>query len=513
MASTTIETLPTWLTFFICAAPMVIGMRLGVWLSHLQKDASWALSVMACGIGGVSGYLLMAATIYLLDITYLQAFTPSLIFGVTGLATLIVIQLPIIWFSSKNRLECNTVRLPNFSALLLLPSLLLLASSLYISMWEPVSGWDSLEWFVRNSAHFIKQETQTRNNPSPFTYPNNDSYIHPITTTLIGGFSGWVASMNATNFGAMLPWQLTWVCLALITFGFVTQNCENVNMGVLSAFITLSLPLMENHSLIAGYTELWLSAIALSSAALLATALILDSKFYLILGILFSFIIFSVKSSGFIYGMCLLAALFLAYWWHKSKFVLSALVLTAFSAVWLTYSVGFHFELFGYAFSVEHDVISSSSYLPGEMLNRYSFVEHVGSGTRVSLAGRTWTPTIAPLSSVLENEFYALLINASFSSTFLCLIIVASGSISTLASADSRLNPSIAGTFLIICTIFVCMSMMLAQFVFDYAFDAAMPDSDTGNSRFTLPAAILAILAIFSLSTSKTVAPGRSSLI
>lgn len=474
---------PAWLTTLAAASPGVAGMGLGLLVSRLYGKSCHSMTVMLTGVGGIAGYLILAGVIYGLDRSALPTFTPQLLFVLIAAALASFIAIGLASFLHVKGLAPSSAK----SKLLLIPIVcwgsVVLIANFFEQTSLPASGWDGLDWYVFNAARFIELELATGDQATPFVYRWNYEYIQPITITLIASFSGWLATFNESGQGAMLPWYFVWLCTGTTAYGFITWYSGKSMIGVLAGAVVLSVPLAENHALIAGYTEIWLAAATLASATLTAVGLRLGSKTYMLLGIVFSIIPFALKNTGFIYAGSLLAALVLSISWSKSRLLSIAVLIFAIFGLVLTYRTGFSFELFGDLYAIEYrdDVM------------------------RVSLGGRTMNQALSPISAVFRNEAHALFVNSSFSLVFVALGLAAMGTLTSTRPSRAVTNTETASAYLIICAVLLPVALMMTQIFLQYSFLHATPDNDTGNSRFTLPAALLA--AVASISYAFSMAP------
>ena len=466
--------LPIILTIFLAATPAIIGLCVGLWLANKQNNYHWAVSPLLMSIGGIGGYLLMATLIYFVDRNNAQIFTPHFLVTLSMLAAFAVFYVARAIY--RNVMSSPVPRLSNISlsTIFVCSVALAMIGHLVIQTSLPVIGWDALNWYVWNAQEFIELNKQSHTRLEPIEY-RSDDYIQPVTITLIASFSGWIATFNATTVGAMLPWQFIWVLIGTLVFALVTLHSERPLPGVVAALVVVTMPLLENHALIGGYTELWLTAVVLSSASLITVGIASKSLPFIVFGLCFSFVPFTLRNSGFIYSICLWAALAHCLLRMKSARLYLAWIAVVSTICILMLMNGFNFYFLGDIYSVQH----------------------IGESTHLTLGGRSWVVVRASVLDVLANDFFAFFVNASFSTTFLALSLVCFNCI-TCGQIHKKLEKGAApASFFISASVTIIVALMATQLYFPYGFDHATPGNDTGNSRFTLPAAALSIAACF----------------
>ncbi|MDA8773306.1 hypothetical protein N9M65_01870 [Luminiphilus sp.] len=100
-----------------------------------------------------------------------------------------------------------------------------------------------------------------------------------------------------------------------------------------------------------------------------------------------------------------------------------------------------------------------------------------------------------PLTNIIRNNFWAVFVNQSF--TLIALIgIVGAGLFATARPVERPLSECHAMQYLLLVAVSLTLMFMLPQLVTTYAERFAVPNSDTGNSRFLLSVGPVVLLGM-----------------
>ena len=309
----------------------------------------------------------------------------------------------------------------------------------------PVFGWDVLDQWGPAAGDYLRGHE--------WTWENYRS-AHPATISALIAIADKPTLVAAELFSSKALWTTAWVFILALIFLHAHIITGSLQISLVLTVGAMTIPLFENHLLIHGYAEIFLSLIIISTASLLIH--IAQSKRSTLIAILFSGVaLASLKNIGVFLWSIITSAYFLAWIYREKQFNLNLLVLAGpiflFSALFLLDRAG----------------------LPLEISMRY----------------RDAIP-IQPenMLSVPRNELYSLFLNASFG--------VIPAAIFFGASAFFRGKHADQG-FNICALIFIGLSLfILFSQLTQYGFFYAVPERDTGNTRFTLPVILTGMLVL-----------------
>ena len=247
-------------SFLLAALPWFAGATCCLALaprSRYQNSGTYQPSRVAsipvlttAGVGGVLGYLLWAYAILgaaRLGIALLQPAS---------------IALLCLFIALAGRRAFTTLlngHYPKFSTIeraLMLLLLGLFALAVYLQ-YTPLFGWDGLDSWQLKASRFIENSQEQ-------DFKSLDYWQrHPKTVWLIAAWAGWAGQLTGASFWTA-PWILCGVSISLIGAGFVYAQTSNSTLALACAVVLATLPLLENHMVIAGYAEIWLCALLMS---------------------------------------------------------------------------------------------------------------------------------------------------------------------------------------------------------------------------------------------------------
>ena len=436
--------------------PWTLGTLLTVGVARLQA-ASRTKSpriLLSAGIGGPIGYLVFAAI--------LNTGAGDLFFDKRNIALIKVLSglqfaalLYLAWSSWRHWSDISLSGKASFAAAyLFLFWLAGLGTLAYFVWWLPVLGYDVLDhWAVK--AHQLIMQLQPDG-----TGRLENMHRHPNTLRGLLAWNAWTAEAAGGNNFILLPWLLMTLSLQVALVAFSILVSGSTALGLLLAMGAVTVPLMENHVLLAGYAELPITVFLSLSCALIAAGILERRMDYQVLGAMLALALISFKGSGVLYALLPLMGLLLTYCYEGSRaykyFFLGLLV------------AGCCLVIFAVVFQVNG--------------NLYGF-----DGLRFRAFGWRTGLTDVTAAEIARNIIYAYGINSSFS--LLIIIFMAAASLSFSGHLDR------SALFLIL-TISVGLIILAATQLTSYGFRHARVGFDTGNSRFSLPVVMLVWLII-----------------
>lgn len=354
---------------------------------------------------------------------------------------------------------------------------------LSLSVVLPDFGWDALDWWLQEAAGLVR----CLGTPIECSaYENRHPPVLPILYAAdIIVIKQWVADdVHAMMFNPRVILYLAWVgyVIAIIEFARCFR-IEPVFVGV-ALLVGLGQPLIENHFILKGYSEVYIGVFMSFSAVYLSRFLSTKSPFYLFAALAFALLPSCIRNTGFVYSTCAVAGFLFSLSNIRGRPVI-AVAGTIIACAVITAFLGFDIRYDGFRIS----------WMPDKSL--------------LAIGGREIAFAIPTLSILLKNLMHAFFIKQSYS----VMVLVAIISVSVLwllgrgraekICADSLacfLSANILGIVVLLC---------FSQF-FDHGMDHATPNRDTGNSRFHIPAfMLLPMLLLLALQRISSVEAGR----
>ena len=421
----------------IALLPWLLG---GVITFIVFRKEELNLRLLAFSAGTLLGNEFIAGAAIALSYLQVSILKPWFAYSLTAL-------LLLSTMIGLRAVDLSSIRLARLSALQLLLISLTTAvaiSALLINLSMPTAGWDSLDYWAPLANDFISAQTDSP--ARPWLYDGT----HPSTVAII---SAWWAYWTYELSGLSLPylgWWFTWVSLIIATASFTHFFSRSLNLSLLSAYITASIPLLENHVLMGGYAELFLVAHLVVSAAMLATGAAIKHRVAVLTGLILCLGCIYIKNIGYLYsGLLLLSVSLITLGSSPRRAVIYVILLSALAFYSLSFFAGQSFEIGNRIITIEDP----------------------------------------DLLQIAFNEFYSLMVNASFGLIpEIFLIAIAALFLSNSGRHCFETIPLVAAFFIFIA---LCGSQSL-----DYGMRYALPENDTGNSRFSLTFIGLACLSM-----------------
>ena len=444
-------------------APGIIGASIGILLEAKSSRPLAGRSQIAASTGGLLGYLAFAFFLYQGLLAGIDPYTPLVAISISMLAGMLAILALSVtrWDKSGQRVSAG-------AALIWAMIVAVITAATYQHFVLPVQGWDVID-FWSYYAHWTLMEPSS---PPQSTKP------HPITIVLLQSWSAWCSQESGSSNMIMAPWLFIAINIGIGLYGYSLLISQSKVFSALMLYCLLTIPLLENHTLIAGYAEIFLSATCVLSVIWFLLSLFENSLVYAAFGVVTACLAVFIKNTCLFYSAALILtyACTQLYLRNRRLSLLVGLLFLLCSAYLL--ALGFSVEYFGLKLSLE--------------VQDESWVLHA--------AGWEMPFVYNGLSDVIRNEIYSLLLNMSF-----IVIPVTSVLIIFLLKG----NREIQGLFLH-CSVLLLM-LAASQLFFDYAFKHAVPSSDTGNSRFSLPLIAISVLLLPHVFSAAAARSGQST--
>lgn len=416
------------------------------------------------GLGGIVGYVVWSNGLWAVD-----QFNHTLL-NLGSVAGLLILVVAAAFRVNKTKAKLPVFRsLTAFNWLLVAIVSSLLGVALYLHHANPLFAWDALNHWAANAREFISQNLTDELGVFNYQYRK-----HPTTVVMISAWAGWSMQFTGTS-GWGTPWLLCSASVCLMTAGFIRALTRNSTLALLGVAVAATVPLAESHTLVAGYAELWLSAVVLAGLFLFGLGMQYQRKSWIFEGVLIGGLAMIMKNTGLGYTICVWCALVSSWLIYRPR--LSAVVLPALGVTaYLMWDQGFSFKLGA------------------------NVVEWNPPAQQVYFAGRVMFVELHPMEQIVKNLLHSLLVNQSFSTAAIALFFVVSTltyartsplhGLSRLKTADITKSPigrSHGAQPLIMGALLILAMLILSQLFLPYGYSYALPDMDTGNSRFSIP--------------------------
>ena len=354
------------------------------------------------------------------------------------------------------------IRLPPFSSLLLIAFLtLFIFHLLFQALWLPVRGWDALNFWAPNAVRFLNGNWL----PLDVTEGQN-SHRHPMTLSYLLTWFAMSGTDASSKINPTSTWILIWLSAGLVSYGFSRRVGNSPNWSLLIALLLMTIPLAEHHALLPGYAEMLVSTSLIITVSLAMLAVLDGDIRTLAVAFIFSLMPLGFKNTGLFYTVIPIYSFFFIPLFQsflvqriKAKaslnWALNPYRIFTFSAVVLSYGAFFYF--------------------------RHGYLEIAGHQLQI-----TWP---VPILDIAMNTFYSWIINSSFG--VLGVVIILSFFFPRPSLSEDY--PCYAAmTYVRMVATFGIVGLLFSQLT-DHGFIYATPSNDTGNSRFTLPVACVAV--------------------
>ncbi|MEP1472101.1 MAG: hypothetical protein ABJK25_14090 [Halieaceae bacterium] len=340
------------------------------------------------------------------------------------------------------------------------------AWSAAMNLQNPVQGWDVMGYWGQQAYAFIEHSDASWEKPFQLIWDK-----HPITLYLVLAWSGWSASITDLGMGAVVPWFMCFLSLMLIVAGFAWQSTRSVISTVIATMSLISLPLLENHTILAGYGEIFVAAAIVGGCALISIGITQSSRTFLVFGLFLLLCLPYIKNTGLAYAMPpIVAYAFVAIFFYSRRVFLGiAIAAIAFlAAIWQT-GISVDLGILSIAFDSEQRIINFGG--------RELELNSVGTNELF----------LTEITSRVLNQSYHL---------GLSLFLLSCALLPLVSRQDRRFQSSYI--FILLSCALLILMLWLSLFT-DDGLRHALPGADTGHSRLSIP-----VFTLISLLLVKT---------
>lgn len=445
----------------LIALPWISG-SLSVPLLYLYlspKAPSSGEIFIAAGAGGCIGYLTLALIAWCASQLGVSVFNAATAWFFAALLCCFLLLARLSGLGHPNVDSFTTAH--NFAnkpfVLFIIYSLTLGALALFQHLWLPILGWDVQDHWAPYSLGIL--QTMQSLDISPL----QSTHRHPITTNLVIAWSLHWSSQTQQSIGIFLPWLLLFLSCYLTVLGYALVCTGSFRSAFLPVLMLTSIPLLENHAIIGGYSELFVAAIILSATAIVGVGLKLNRRSYVVMGILYGLLSIFIRNTGIVYALIPLVAL------------------------GFTYAGARHSKLTKIMFFILLTLICILiDKFVFQVITSVSWPHYDPNAFQVTVFGYSLTFRDTSFTEIAQNLYRAYVYNQSFSLTFVTFLILA-----VLCRASNNKSTN----FLIWSIALGVVAMALMQFT-SYGFYHSEPTHDTALSRFSIPFATLVTLLI-----------------
>lgn len=439
--------------FFAAGMPWLVGAAASLTVYALRSPRYQLSDVFLClASGGYLGLLSLSAIIWGLDRIGLPPLS-TLLDQVLVLASL----LSMLWCAYSWRGELSVKRFPAPLPPLSLVIAVWLAVPAYSMALLPAVGWDSIDHWARVANLFLEHASEEPT--AHFTYGNKH---HPLTLQLLAAWSGGLSEEQHASVFLFGPWLYFKLSGLLAVASITWSTTRSTPVMLISVAVLAGLPLLENHSVGAGYAEIPLISGILLSTTLLALALEKKQVLLAVGGVIFALSLCFLKNSGAIYAIAILTSAILVL--GMKYFPLSTLAALAMIVASIMLAREFSLVL---------------DWGNGERLGYDSYTQ------RIYIAGKSIGFRSTSFIDALLTVLNAVVMNLSFS-IFSAIFVI--------AWCLSH-NSNISFHFVRLVISALAVIMLIGQYT-TYGYSVSMAGADTGLSRFFLPGACLATLLL-----------------
>ena len=364
------------------------------------------------------------------------------------------------------------------AAIFLLALCLPLAAKLFIFQGVPVVAWDSLDYWAPEAVSFIASfQSLSKDFSSSYLHPYF-SYMSLPALTLTSEYD------SSVRLHGMVPVLLS----GLLIIGLCLQagSSRSIWPAILALFIFISLALVENHTLLVGYVDMWMASATLFGACWVYLALRTRAVSAFVLAAFYCLSIIWWRNDWPVYLAPLILATLTSTMFGRRKVAVGAVItLLLLSAL--------------IAWSASAAVIVDLTRFD---LGHYGF-DDSGDSMLLWMGKRSVGLSFQNLSAASTAFMDALFYNSSFSTLLLASLV----SISTLCVRGFARELEIV--FLVTLPFFTLMVFALASVLSNHFLEAytsgGTTGGDVGLSRFLLSWSIQAMLAVGVISQLRSV--------
>jgi hypothetical protein len=133
---------------------------------------------------------------------------------------------------------------------------------------RPLYAWDAwmnwapkaIVWFHQGTlVDYVSPEAWPTAGADDYTLGNRQAWNYPITVPLIQLWN-MLGAGTWDHGGVYLSWLLAPLCLGLALFGHLRLAGVSLPLAAVAAYLLLSMPFLNVHSVLAGYADIWVGA-------------------------------------------------------------------------------------------------------------------------------------------------------------------------------------------------------------------------------------------------------------
>lgn len=453
----------------LASAPWLIGATTAVAATR-RAAPTLPSDALSAGIGGYAGYLLCITIMRFLD-PEIRLWWLGLVLALTYLAAGLVgyslMRRGRRFICAHRAIGIGGFRREIYLFVTCFSILLALVvfAILYHTTNVPTQGWDVLDFWANVSRDFVLYYLQLPG--ADFLY----AHRHPPTAALVAAWTPMTASSMELPSYPYLAWFFLWLSLGLVIYGFARLSDHNRSFSLVISCASMTIPLLEMHVYAPGYAELFILLSVVSSCAVIALSLDRSSRALMCAGLTLGASVMLTKNIAPFYFAVLMVPLLLVCVDKYSRSVRGIIGVCIFAfgvLVWWAWRNHLSMSVFG---------------------------NLVGFDWRKGFFFGGWFLTIVQTSfeDITLVLSHAWFFNLSFGISISIFLVLSYYSFLIEPPSKRR-----ASSFLLLC-FFVGLCGTVASLFTDYAFRYAMPGSDTGNSRFSMPLVPILFLAISSV--------------
>lgn len=209
---------------------------------------------------------------------------------------------------------------------------------------KPVFPWDGwMSWSAKAKIFYYYQEIPVfARGDAPFWWLSETNRV-AVNSARHPDFLSLVQTYVAMAWGRWedgvinLPWVGLVISMMLTVFGGLRYLGVGILPAMLAGYMVISLPIIDSHSSLGSYADLWVGAIFLISTSLLVVSLTYKEWRLMMLFIPFLIIIYLTKNTALVFELVFVIALM---WWLFGRWAVSLLlmglpIVLYFSGDWL----------------------------------------------------------------------------------------------------------------------------------------------------------------------------------
>ena len=436
----------------IAILPWIFGIFLLYMIMPKYFKINRGFACLMIGAAFLVGYLGLAAQIWLLD---QLNFNPISLVLLATTSIVFVMFFIMKSFLNKEILETPKITSESFYnpifIFTLSFSLIIISYAVHEHFLWPATSWDTVWFWALNANEFLRH-IESAKDVTPFTLEGP----HPRTLVYIMAWGGWSAAIGEPlRLAPLIPWLHLYLATAVSILGFFLWKTESLTISMVFTYIFLSTPLVEAHTILAGYADLWLAFPVFLSIIFFCEYYKAKDKKLLLLALTIAAIPISIKGVGYVYSIALFGIFLLTpivNIWNRP------ITITFFGLLFLSI---FSLNLFNIDITLLGD--------------RFAILPETG---QIVAGGREMAFSANAWSTVFYNLYIALFFKNSFGIVF----FIITASYLYLISLLIFKNKTEFFSQIALFTLLSCLIIAALRYT-DYFFSFSFPGGDTSLSR------------------------------